>query len=202
MDKYLAITGIVTIICMLSFKGIVGKYGWLRGAIMTPIMMLVTSVLFFAFIFMKDAFDPYFVALGTSSLFMAILVGGAQNVLSKGTKYSLFDPTKEMAYIPLDQELKVKGKAAVEVVGGRLGKGASGYINSTLLMITAGSVTGIISYITAIVVALLVIWLYAVGHLNKLYQKALKDSEKAVANDDKVKVANDAQKKLEVSKAA
>lgn len=52
----------------------------------------------------------------------AVLVGAAQNVFSKSAKYSLFDPCKEMAYIPLDQELQLKGKAAIDVVCNPLGK--------------------------------------------------------------------------------
>jgi len=40
-------------------------------------------------------------SLGTSPLMAAVAVGAAQNVLCKAAKYSLFDPCKEMAYIPL-----------------------------------------------------------------------------------------------------
>lgn len=40
------------------------------------------------------------------------LTGTVQNILSKATKYAFFDPTKEMAYIPLDQEAKVPRQAS------------------------------------------------------------------------------------------
>ena len=41
--------------------------------------------------------------------------------MTKATKYTAFDPTKEMAYLPLGSEERYKAKAAVDVVGARLG---------------------------------------------------------------------------------
>jgi ATP/ADP translocase len=37
---------------------------------------------------------------------LAVMVGAAQNIISKGAKYSLFDPCKEMAYIPLGRLMR------------------------------------------------------------------------------------------------
>ncbi len=51
--------------------------------------------------------DPMLATWGLTPLMAAVLVGAAQNVFSKSSKYSLFDPCKEMAYIPLDQETQV-----------------------------------------------------------------------------------------------
>ena len=59
---------------------------------------------------------------------MAVMIGAAQNILSKAAKYSLFDPCKESAFIPLDAESRTKGKAAVEVIGGPLGKSGGSFL--------------------------------------------------------------------------
>ncbi len=59
---------------------------------------------------------------------LAVLIGAAQNILSKAAKYSLFDPCKESAFIPLDAESRTKGKAAVEVIGAPLGKSGGSFL--------------------------------------------------------------------------
>lgn len=41
----------------------------------------------------------------------SLSTGALQSVLSKATKYALFDPTTQMAYIPLDDESKVRDQS-------------------------------------------------------------------------------------------
>ena len=59
-------------------------------------MIGVTGLSFFALNVFSDFFNPITAALGTTPLMMAVIVGAAQNILSKSSKYSLFDPCKEM----------------------------------------------------------------------------------------------------------
>ena len=62
---------------------------------------------FFALVLGGNSFAPILGNLGLTPLMAAVLVGAAQNVFSKSAKYSLFDPCKEMAYIPLDRDTQV-----------------------------------------------------------------------------------------------
>lgn len=89
--------------------------------------------MFYLLTIFAPAFEPVAAVLGTTPLMLAVLVGAAQNILSKSSKYSLFDPCKEMAYIPLDYESKTKGKAAIDVVGNPLGKSGGAMIQQVLI---------------------------------------------------------------------
>ena len=170
MGSFSTYTGIITIILMLIGTNIVRIFGWLVAAIATPIMLLVTGSIFFSSVLFQDTVMGITAALSTTPLMLAVVVGMVQNVLTKASKYSLFDPTKEMSYIPLDDDLKVKGKAAIEVVGGRLGKSGGSIIQQILLVtIAAGAVQGqemIAPYLFGFVVLIIGMWIFAICKLN------------------------------------
>jgi AAA family ATP:ADP antiporter len=101
--------------------------------LITPITLLVTGAMFFSLNLFPAFFAPITAKIGTTPLMLAVMVGAAQNILSKGAKYALFDPCKEMAYIPLDAESKTKGKAAVDVIGNPLGKSGGSFLQQILI---------------------------------------------------------------------
>lgn len=172
MGKFSAITGVATITLMIIGNNILRRASWKTASIITPVMVLITSTIFFSFIWYSNKSSPMDAFMGTTLVMGAVIIGLVQNVLSKGTKYSLFDSTKQMAYIPLDQELKVKGQAAVEVIGGRGGKSGGALIQSTLLMIVGGgaSLASLVHILGPIVIAIAVMWLFSVLGLSKRFE--------------------------------
>ena len=159
-------TGFGTIICMIIGTNILRILGWTFGALSTPVMILLTGFVFFGLILCRGS--EYIVGmLGENLLFYIVYVGLLQNVLSKATKYSLFDSTKEMSYIPLDDELKTKGKAAVDVVGGRLGKSGGALIQFLLFAVPGNNFTNCAGILAIICGVMLVVWILAVISLSK-----------------------------------
>jgi AAA family ATP:ADP antiporter len=181
MGNFSTLTGAVTLFMMLFVGGnVIRRFGWTRGALITPIVLLVTGVGFFAFIIFREQLAPYMTGLA-SPVVLAVLFGQAQNIMSKSTKYSLFDPTKEMAYVPLDQESKVKGKAAIDVVGARLGKSGGALINQGLI-IALGSLAAITPYVAGILFLIIFAWIYSAKALGKLYGKLTAEKEQVKAS--------------------
>ena len=182
MGNFSTLTGAVTLFMMLFVGGnVIRRFGWTRGALITPIVLLITGIGFFAFIIFREQLAPYM--MGLSPVVLAVLFGQAQNIMSKSTKYSLFDPTKEMAYVPLDQESKVKGKAAIDVVGARLGKSGGALINQGLIIIM-GSLAAITPFVAGILFLIIFVWIYSAKALGKLYSSKTAEKEeqaKAVA---------------------
>jgi AAA family ATP:ADP antiporter len=81
-----------------------------------------------------------------------------------------------MAYIPLNQELRTKGKAAVDVIGGRLGKALGGYSQIAIYFITGTKdIITVAPYFASIVGVIVAIWIWAIGRLNTRYNKLVQE---------------------------
>lgn len=181
MGKFSTYTGGFTILLMIVGNNILRRLSWTKAAIITPIMLLVTSAVFFFFVWSGTKSSPFAPLMGTTVVMVAVMVGLIQNVLSKGTKYSLFDSTKQMAYIPLDPEAKVKGQAAVEVIGGRAGKSGGAAVQSITLACIGGSASlaSISHLLGPVVIGICAVWVITAFALGRRFTSLVNENSKA-----------------------
>ncbi|KAK6912153.1 ADP/ATP carrier protein, bacterial type [Dillenia turbinata] len=175
MGDFSTATGITTFTMMLLSQFIFNKYGWGVAAKITPTVLLLTGIGFFSLILFGDPLAPAMIKFGLTPLLAAVYVGAMQNIFSKSAKYSLFDPCKEMAYIPLDEDTKVKGKAAIDVVCNPLGK-SGGALIQQFMILTFGSLANSTPYLGGILLVIVLAWLGAARSLDTQFN-ALRHEE-------------------------
>eukprot|EP00804_Cyclotella_cryptica_P022640 CCRYP_009491-RA/>CCRYP_009491-RA protein AED:0.10 eAED:0.09 QI:0/0/0/1/1/1/3/0/525 len=160
MGNFSSMVGFST--CIVIFLGVhaIRILGWRIGALATPMVMALLGLPFFVSILI--GFDS------PRTLRTAVIFGTIQTLLSKTTKYSLFDPTTQMAYIPLDDESKVKGKAAIEVLGSRIGK-SGGSLIQQLLVLVFGNIVDSAHVLVVLYYSVLVWWAYSANRLGSLF---------------------------------
>jgi AAA family ATP:ADP antiporter len=196
MGSLSTLTGGIAIILMLVGSNLLRSLSWRTCALITPVVLISGILVFFGVIYYNNNMLPEGMSIveaikqgviNHSLIVFAVGVGIIVNAFGKAVKYSLFDPTKEMAYIPLDPELKVKGKAAVDVIGGRGGKSGGSYVQMGLLTAFAGSsLYQLVPIIAPIVVGIVFLWILSVFGLNKRFRALTEKQETAeVASTDK-----------------
>lgn len=165
--------GVCSFFITTLFSGmIIRMLGWHFCAQVTPIVVGAGTLIFLALFQNPEWVSPLSSLFGLSPLLLIVLFGAFQNVSSKICKYAFFDATKEMSYIPLDKESKVKGKAAIDVVGGRLGKSGAAWIQIILIQIAGtGSVLSITHFLLPIIGCTILFWIFSVRSLNKQFTK-------------------------------
>ncbi|CAA0344139.1 unnamed protein product [Arabidopsis thaliana] len=193
MGDFSTCTGVATFTMMLLSQYVFNKYGWGVAAKITPTVLLLTGVAFFSLILFGGPFAPLVAKLGMTPLLAAVYVGALQNIFSKSAKYSLFDPCKEMAYIPLDEDTKVKGKAAIDVVCNPLGK-SGGALIQQFMILSFGSLANSTPYLGMILLVIVTAWLAAAksleGQFNSLRSEEELEKEMERASSVKIPVVS------------
>lgn len=172
MNQIVSMIGGVATLCSLFVAGnAIRKYGWTFTALITPAILFLTSVAFFAFFFMNKVSPTMIIpSLGVTPLMVVVFLGSAQNILSRAAKYSVFDATKEMAFVPLSPETKLVGKAAIDGVCSRFGKSGGSMILQSLLLVFT-SLTACAPYVALALVVLIGMWSAIVSSLGRQFAK-------------------------------
>lgn len=161
MGNFSSIVGASTCVVILLGVQVIRWLGWSVGAAATPTIMALLSGPFFAAILLGG---------GKTSLGTAVACGTILSLLSKTSKYALFDPTTQMAYIPLDAESKVKGKAAIDVLGSRIGK-SGGSLLQQILVLGFGNILSAAPVVAVIYYSVLLTWIGAARQLAGLFHE-------------------------------
>jgi len=175
MAKFSQTVGFISLLLQISASAIIRKIGWRWSASLTPLVMCTLAVPFFVSVMLTNVGG----SVRSVSLATALTIGTIQNIASKVTKYSLFDPCKEMAYIPLGPDAKTKGKAAVDVLGARLGRSMGSASQQVLVsFFGGGSILHCSPYLGTIYLLTVGYWMKAVRVLSRLFSETNETGDK------------------------
>lgn len=172
MGKVIFIMGIIASLAgLFTTSKVIQRFSWTTCALIPLVIVAVSGTFFFHFIFFPDSNIAWaFHFLNMSPLLLCVTLGSAQNCLSRAAKYTFFDATKEISFIPLSNESKLKGKAAIDGVGSRLGKSGGSVIHQGLILIFS-SVVASIPCIAAIFLLIIFVWALSVISLGKQFDQ-------------------------------
>jgi len=176
---------LATFIAIFISGNLIRRFSWTFSALVSPLIMLFTGLAFFSFLLFENSFlGPVAAFLGSTPLLLSVFFGSMQNCLSRACKYTLFDATKELAFVPLGAECKLKGKAAIDGVGSRIGKSGGSFLYQGLLL-TFGSLAASTPYIAIIFLAVIAIWITSVFSLGKRFYSLTSQQETLNIEEEK-----------------
>jgi AAA family ATP:ADP antiporter len=168
MNQVSSLIGAIATLSALFVSGnAIRLFGWTFTALLTPVILFITSVGFFGFFFLDQmGWEGITLALGSSPLAWVVFFGTLQNVMSRGAKYTVFDATKEMAFVPLSPESKLNGKAAIDGICSRMGKSGGAFIHQSLLLFFV-TLSSSAPYVAIVLFGIILIWMMAVRALGR-----------------------------------
>jgi len=155
---------------LFGFSNVIRKFGWKTAAITTPIIWGITTAIAFTALSMEGNIVHsglfFFFHFPLHELIINVFM--LQMCLGKATKYTFFDQSKEIAFIPLTPSQQRNGKAVIDGITSRFGKSGSSIFVQVLLLIFSGEIARIIPYVGAMIFGMLLVWLYATNKLSKV----------------------------------
>ncbi len=187
MNNITSLTGYVAVVLALLLSGnVIRKFGWTVTALITPAVWLLAGLGFYSgLLFEKTMMIEIFAAFTSNPGNLVLLLGSIQIGLGRGCKYTVFDETKEIAFIPLPKESQRKGKAVVDGLASRFGK-SGGSLISIMLIGLCGGIANTIPYVSVIMLVVLFAWIYATLKMGIIVDKAISSDATLTLEEEKI----------------
>src|SRR5207249_4455846 len=103
-----------------------------------PLCLLVTEGSFFVFLRLAGPSQEWFGWTRAIWLESVVILGSLQYCLCRAAKYTLFDSSKELAFVLLPDSQKMQGKLIIDGIGSRLGRGGASMLSLLLISLSGG----------------------------------------------------------------
>jgi AAA family ATP:ADP antiporter len=179
MGQVMTAMGIIaTLAGVLATGNLIRRYSWAVCASIPLLVVGVTGLAFFVLGLSDHWGMGWFIGMtGMSPLVLGVTLGSIQNCMSRASKYTFFDATKEIAFIPLSPHSKLKGKAAIDGFASRLGKSGGSIIHQGLL-ISFATVSASAPYVACVFLVVLFIWGLSIASLGKQFDALVAENAK------------------------
>ncbi|CRX38874.1 Npt1/Npt2 family nucleotide transporter [Estrella lausannensis] len=117
------------------------RKGWTAAALATPVILLLTEGAFFVFLRGRFFTEQWIGWSADEWIQCLVVLGSLQYCLCRAAKYTLFDSSKELAYVLLPAREKREGKLVIDGMCARVGRGSASFLSIGLIALS-GSVLG------------------------------------------------------------
>lgn len=163
--------GLTVLFSLVVAPYLLQKCRWVVPALATPVCLLVTQGCFFTLLEAQDA-TAYFLGWNqTDWMACIIFVGSVQFCLCRAAKLTLLDSSKELAFVFMSREEKIRGKLVIDGLCSRVGRGSASLLSLGFAAIAGGALaSSTLSGLTALSMG--ATWLLSTMKLGRLMEKS------------------------------
>lgn len=167
INQLTSLIGVLAVMMALCSRWLFQNLSWTNVALIVPCTFFATSLFFFGSLLLpKELVENLSSSMGVSTLYLVVLFGSIHYVLAMTAKYTLFDATKEIAFLSIEFDERIRAKSVIDSIGSRLGKSGSSSLYQFLL-IAFGSTAGHISVIALFSMAMICVTIFATKKLGE-----------------------------------
>ncbi len=155
VNRLTSLIGLFAVVVALLSRWIFKVFHWRYIAMVTPVVLFLTSIAFFsAYQVSSDFLLPIANIFKMNELYFVMTLGSLYYISAMIAKYTLFDMCKEMAFLSIARDSRMKAKSIIDSVGSRLGKSGSSCLYQFLLLVF-GSTSGCVPLIGIFVILII-----------------------------------------------